>query len=70
MEFIEFTATVGVPRPGPYFLYIYFSNTNPLIYVIHQFKICKIYFIMILIRTQQDNSNTTLRLHHYDNRHL
>ena len=35
MEFIENNAIAGVPRPGPYYLDIYFSNTHPLIYVIN-----------------------------------
>ena len=35
MENIEFNAIVEIPRPGPYILYIYFSNTHQLIYVIN-----------------------------------
>ena len=29
MEYIENNAIVGVPRPGPYSLSIYFSNAHP-----------------------------------------
>ena len=32
---IEFNAILGAPRPWSYFLYIYFSNAHPLIYVIN-----------------------------------
>ena len=35
MEFIENNAIAGVPRPRPYYPYIYFSNAHPLIYVIN-----------------------------------
>ena len=31
-------------------------------------NIYKIYFSMFLIKSELDNVNTTLRLHHYDNR--
>ena len=34
MGYIENKAIAGVPMPGPYSLYMYFSNTHPLIYVI------------------------------------
>ena len=34
MGYIENNALVGVPRPGPYSLYIYFSNTHPLFCII------------------------------------
>ena len=56
MENVEFNAIVRVPIPGPYYPYIYFSNTHPLLYVINEFKICKIYFIMILITSQWNSS--------------
>ena len=35
MENIEFNTIAGVPSTGPYFLYIYVSNTHPLIYEIN-----------------------------------
>ena len=69
MEFIYNNAIVGVPRPGTYSLYNYFPNALPLIQVINLFKIYKINFIMFCIKSQLDIVNTTLRLHHYDNRH-
>ena len=39
----------GVPRPGPYFLYNYFTNTHPLISNISERKIIKYNFNMFLI---------------------
>ena len=54
---------------GTYFLCNYFPNIHPLCQVIIEIKIYKIYFSMLLIKSQLDNVNTTLRLHHYDNRH-
>ena len=56
--------------PGTYFLYNYFSNAHPICQVIITRKIYKIYFSMLLIISQLDNVNTTLRLHCYDNRHI
>ena len=50
--YIDNNAIAGVPRPGHYYLYIYFSNAHPLTYEINLFKICEIYLIMILIRSQ------------------
>ena len=64
MEFISTKAIVGVPAPGTYFLYNYFPNTHPLFHVIIAIKIYKIYFNMFLIKSQLDNVNATLRLHH------
>ena len=29
-EYIENNTIDGVPKPGPYYLYIYFSNVHPL----------------------------------------
>ena len=29
----KFNAIVGVPRPGPYYIYNYFSHAHPLKYV-------------------------------------
>ena len=34
MGYIENNAIVGVPMPGPYSVYIHFSNAHPLFYVI------------------------------------
>ena len=69
MEFILTKAIAGVPRPGTYFMYNYFSNAHQLCQVIIAIKIYKIYFSMFLFKSQRDNVNTTLRLHYYDNRH-
>ena len=33
MGYIETKAIAGVPTPGTYSLYIYFSNAHPLFYV-------------------------------------
>ena len=35
MEYIENNAIAGVPTPGPYYLFIYFSNAHPLTYKIN-----------------------------------
>ena len=35
MAYIENNAVAGVPRSGPYSLFIYFSNTQPLFYIIN-----------------------------------
>ena len=35
MRYIKNNAIAGVPKPGPYSLYIYFSNVNPLLYIIN-----------------------------------
>ena len=69
MGYIENNVIAGVPKPGPYSLYIYFSDAHPRFCLINEIKIAKIYFIMFLINSQLDNVNTTLRLCHYDNRH-
>ena len=33
--YIETNVIAVVPKPGPYYLYIYFSNAHPLIYEIN-----------------------------------
>ena len=40
MEFFQNNAIVGVPRPGPYYIYNYFSNT----YLILHNKLFKIWW--------------------------
>ena len=35
MGYFQNNAIAGVPRPGPYSLYIYFSNTHHIFYVIN-----------------------------------
>ena len=69
MGYNENNAIAGVPRPGHYCTSIYFSSAHPLFHVINKFHIGKIYFVMFLINSQLGNVNTTLTLHHYDNRH-
>ena len=33
MEYFQNNAIAVVPRPGPYYIYIYFSNAHPIYYV-------------------------------------
>ena len=42
MELNETKAIVGVPRPGPYSLYNYFSNAHPIISIIIEIENDKI----------------------------
>ena len=35
MGYVENTAIAGICRPGPYSLYLYFSNAHPVFYVIN-----------------------------------
>ena len=49
MELNETKAIAGVPRPGSYFLYNYFTNTVPLISNIIEIENYKMYFSMFLI---------------------
>ena len=35
MGYFQNNAIAGVPTPGPYSLYIYFSNAHPIFYVIN-----------------------------------
>ena len=50
MELNKTKTIARVPRPGPYFLYNYFTNTHPLISnVIAKEKITKYKFSMFLI---------------------
>ena len=36
MEYFHFNAIVGVPTPGPYYIYNYFSDADPLNYLNNQ----------------------------------
>ena len=56
MEFIQNNAIAGVPRPGIYHIYNYFSETDPLFYKINYLRFDKITFSMILIKYQLDLS--------------
>ena len=69
MDFFQNNAIVGVPRPGPYYIYNYFSNAHPIFCIIYNLKFDKITFSMILIKYQLVHVNTTTILHLYDNRH-
>ena len=47
-------AIAGVPRPGPYYIYNYFSHTHPIFYIINYLSFDKITFSMIFIKYQLD----------------
>ena len=49
MELNKTKAIVGVPRPGPYSLYNYFTNAHPLISNISKRENYKYNFSMFLI---------------------
>ena len=42
MEFFQNNAIVGVPTPGPYYIYNYFSNTHPIFCIINYLRFDKI----------------------------
>ena len=42
MEFTETKAIAGVPRPGSYSLYNYFSNAHPILSIINEIENYKI----------------------------
>ena len=54
---------------GTYLLHIYFSIADPLFHVVIKSKLGKMSFNMFSMKTQLNNSMTSVRLHHYDNRH-
>ena len=56
MEFFQNNAIAGAPRPGPYYIYNYFSGIHPLFYKINYLHFDKITFSMILIKYQLDLS--------------
>ena len=70
MELNKSKNIAGVPRPGSYFLYSYFSNAYPLLNRIIKIVDNKIYFCMFLIKFQLVTLNTTLRLHNNENWHM
>ena len=47
-------AIAGVPRPGSYYIYNYFSHAHPIFYIINYLNFDKITFSMILIKYQLD----------------
>ena len=67
MILIQSKAIVGVPRPGSYFLYNYFSNAHRILNVVIKIENYKIYFSMFLIKSQLVTLNTTLRRHNNNN---
>ena len=42
MEFFKNNAIVGVPMPGPYYIYNYFSHAHPIFYIINYLRFGKI----------------------------
>ena len=69
MEFFQNNAIAGVPTPGPYYIYNYFSHTHPIFYIINYLRFDKITFSMILIKYQLDLFETTTILHLHGDRH-
>ena len=41
MEFSQNNAIAGVPRPGPYYIYNYFSHAHLIFYVINYLVLIK-----------------------------
>ena len=54
MEFSQNNAIAGVPRPGPYYIHTYFSDTLSIFYVKNYLSFDKITFSMILIKYHLD----------------
>ena len=54
MEYFQNNIIAEVPKPGPYNVYNYFSNTRPIFYVINYLNFDEITFSMILIKCQLD----------------
>ena len=48
MEFFQNNAIVGVPIPGPYYIYNYFSNAHPIFCIINYSRLDQITVNMIL----------------------
>ena len=69
MEFFQNNAIAGVPRPGPYYIYNYFSNAHPIFCIINYLRFDKITFSMILIKYQLVLVETTAILYLYGDRH-
>ena len=59
MEFFQNNAIAGVPSPGPYYIYNYFSNAHPLFYKINYFRFDKITFSMILNISWSSNNSSS-----------
>ena len=69
MEFFQNNAIAGVPTPGPYYIYNYFSNTHPIFCIINYLRFGKITFSMILIKYQLVLVETTTILDLHGARH-
>ena len=54
MEFFQNNAIAGVPNPGSYYIYNYFSDPHPIFYVKHYLSFDKITFSIISIKYQLD----------------
>ena len=52
MEFFQNNAIVGVPTPGPYYIYNYFSHAHPIFCIINYLRFGTMTFSMILIKYQ------------------
>ena len=59
MEFFQSDATEGVPIPGPYYIYNYFTSMHNIFCIMNYLGFGKINFSMILIKYQQVHVNTT-----------
>ena len=51
MELNETKAIAGVPKPGSYSLYNYFTATHPILSIIITIENYKIWFCMFLIKS-------------------
>ena len=69
MELSQNNVIAGVPTPGPYHIFNYFSNAHPIFCIINYLRIDKITFSMILIKSQLVLFETTTLLHLYDGGH-
>ena len=69
MEFFQNNAIAGVPLPGPYYIYNYFSNAHLIFCIINYSRFGEITFSMISIKYQLVLVETTTILYLYDDRH-
>ena len=67
MELNETKAIVGVPTPGSYSLYNYFSNVHPILSIIIEIENYKINFAYFYLNLSWLLKYITLRLHNNDN---
>ena len=69
MEYFQNNAIAGIPRSGPYYIYNYFPNVDPIFCIINYLRFDQITFSMILIKYQLVLVETTTILHLYGDRH-